>query len=561
MPNCNDDKITFFGRTSFRNQHKKFGIKRDDRRRHFYVVGKTGMGKTALLKNMMVQDIRNGEGFGFVDPHGETAEELLDFIPPERINDVVYFDPADVSHAIGFNVLEHVDEDKRHLVASGLMGIFKKIWPDVWSARMEYILNNTILALLEYPNSTMLGINRMMADKNYRKDVIRKVSDPMVTSFWKNEFGRYSDQFAVEATAAIQNKVGQFLSAPLIRNIVGQVNSTINMREIMDDGKILILNLSKGKIGEDNAKLLGGLLVTKLQLAAMSRVDIPEEERKDFFLYIDEFQNFASKSFVTILSEARKYRLALILAHQYISQLEEDEKVGHSMRNAVFGNVGTIVSFRVGAEDGEALEKEFAPEIYPEDFINLPKYNIYVKLMIDGVSGKPFSAETLPPPQPPVNSEKEKIIRVSKERYAVPRETIEEKLNRWLGDFEETAGTKVDLYDAKCSECGKKTKVPFIPDGSRPTYCRKHRDMINKDKDGDDKKDKSDGKKDKNKDKSDKKKGESKDQKKERQAKESKEKKKGPSLREALYDQEEGEDDKKSDLKKALRKALNKKDS
>ena len=502
------------------------------------------MGKTALLQNMMVQDIRNGEGFGFVDPHGEAAEELLDFIPPERINDVVYFNPADVSHAIGFNVLEHVDEDKRHLVASGLMGIFKKIWPDVWSARMEYILNNTILALLEYPNSTMLGINRMMADKNYRRDVIRKVSDPMVKSFWKNEFGRYSEQFAVEATAAIQNKVGQFLSAPLIRNIVGQVNSTIDMRDIMDDGKILILNLSKGKIGEDNAKLLGGLLVTKLQLAAMSRVDIPEEERKDFFLYIDEFQNFASKSFVTILSEARKYRLALILAHQYISQLEEDEKVGHSMRNAVFGNVGTIVSFRVGAEDAEALEKEFTPGIYPEDFINLPKYNVYVKLMIDGVSGKPFSAETLPPPEPENESQVEKIIRVSKERYAIPREDIEEKLSRWLGDFEETAGTKVDLYDAKCSNCGKKTKVPFIPDGSRPTYCRTCRKK---------KEEIEERKKEKEKSKKKNKKEDSKD----------KSKRNGKSLQEALREESEdsvNNNEDKSDLKQALRKALNKKD-
>ena len=539
------DTITYFGRTSFRNKNKKFGIKRDDRRRHFYVIGKTGMGKTALLQNMMVQDIQNGEGFGFVDPHGEAAEELLEFIPPERINDVVYFNPADVSHAIGFNVLEHVDEDKRHLVASGLMGIFKKIWPDVWSARMEYILNNTVLALLEYPNSTMLGINRMMADKNYRRDVVRKVSDPMVKSFWKNEFGRYSDQFAVEATAAIQNKVGQFLSAPLIRNIVGQVNSTIDMREIMDEGKILILNLSKGKVGEDNAKLLGGLLVTKLQLAAMSRVDIPEDERKDFFLYIDEFQNFASKSFVTILSEARKYRLALILAHQYISQLEEDEKVGHSMRNAVFGNVGTIVSFRVGAEDAEALEKEFTPGIYPEDFINLPKYNVYVKLMIDGVSGKPFSAETLPPPEPEKDSQKDKIIRVSKERYAVPREKIEDKLNRWLGDFEETAGTKVDLYDAKCSNCGKKTKVPFIPDGSRPTYCRKCRkkmdEIESKDKEKEKKK---------------------KEKKKKEEKKEEEERPKGKSLQDALREEvETDEDEEESDLKKALREALNKKDS
>jgi CxxC-x17-CxxC domain-containing protein len=539
MSDINKSEITYFGKTNFRNQGKKFGIKRDDRRRHFYIIGKTGMGKTALLQNMMVQDILNGEGFGFVDPHGEAAEELLDFIPPERINDVVYFNPADVTHAIGFNVLEQVDKDKRHLVASGLMGIFKKIWPDVWSARMEYILNNTVLALLEYPNSTMLGINRMKADKNYRKDVIRKVTDPMVKSFWKNEFGRYSEQFAVEATAAIQNKVGQFISAPLIRNIVGQVNSTIDMRKIMDERKILILNLSKGKIGEDNAKLLGGLLVTKLQLAAMSRVDIPEEERKDFFLYIDEFQNFATKSFVTILSEARKYRLALVLAHQYISQLQEDEKVGNSMRDAVFGNVGTIVSFRVGSEDAEVLEKEFVPGIYPEDFVNLPKYHVYVKLMIDGVSGKPFSATTLPPPESSFDSQREKIIRVSKERYAVKRETIEEKLNRWLGEFEETAGTKVDLYDAKCSNCGKKTKVPFIPDGSRPTYCRTCRKKIEE----------IEGKK------------KEKEEKKKKEEKSGKRKTEGKSLQDALKEEVSEEDlEEASDLKKALRQALSKKD-
>ncbi len=527
------DTITYFGRTTFRNQKDKFGIKRDDRRRHFYIIGKTGMGKTALLQNMMVQDILNGEGFGFVDPHGEAAEELLDFIPPERINDVIYFNPADVSHAMGFNVMEHVDKDQRHLVASGLMGIFKKIWPDVWSARMEYILNNTVLALLEYPNSTMLGINRMMADKHYRKQVVNKVSDPMVRSFWENEFGRYSEQFAVEATAAIQNKVGQFISAPLIRNIVGQVKSTIDMREVMDEGKILILNLSKGRVGEDNAKLLGGLLVTKLQLAAMSRVDTPEEQRKDFFLYIDEFQNFATKSFVTILSEARKYRLALVLAHQYISQLEEDEKVGHSMKDAVFGNVGTIVSFRVGSEDAEVLEKEFTPGIYPEDFINLPKYHTYVKLMIDGISAKPFSAETLPPPDAPGSSNKEKIIRVSKERYAIPRETIEEKLSRWLGEFEETAASSVDLYDAKCSNCGKKTKVPFIPDGSRPTYCRtcrKKMEEIEAQK------------------------------KKKEEKKEEKRKPEGKSLREALMEERKETSESSSDLRNALREALNKKD-
>src|SRR3990167_3311024 len=269
------------------------------------------------------------------------------------------------------------------------MGVFKKVWPDVWSARMEYILNNVILALLEYPDSTLLGVNRMLADPEYRAKVVAEVKDPIIRSFWVTEYARYTQRYEIEATAAIQNKVGQFVSNALIRNIIGQTKSTIDMRRIMDEQKILILDLSKGKIGEDNSRLLGALLITKLQLAAMSRVDIPEEDRKDFYLYVDEFQNFATESFANILSEARKYRLNLIIAHQYIEQL--DEKV----QAAVFGNVGTIVCFRVGATDAEMLEKEFAPYITEEDLVNLAKWQVYLKLMIDGVASRPFSAETL----------------------------------------------------------------------------------------------------------------------------------------------------------------------
>ncbi len=475
-----NNDITFFGYTNFRNEKKKFGIKRDDRRRHFYAIGKTGMGKSEMLKNMAVQDIQRGDGVGFIDPHGETAEDILSFIPESRINDVVYFNPADMERVIGFNVMEKVNKEHRHLVASGLMGVFKKIWPDVWSPRMEYILNNTILALLDYPNSTLLGINRMMSDKEFRRKVVEKITDPVVKSFWTKEFASWSQQYATEAVAAIQNKVGQFTSAALVRNIIGQVQSTIDMRDIMDNRKILIVNLSKGKVGEDNSTLLGALLITKLQLAAMERVDIPEEERKDFFLYIDEFQNFATRSFINILSEARKYRLALTLSHQYIGQLDEYDKVGHHMRDAIFGNVGTIVTFRLGAEDAELIEREFVPNIFIEDIINLPKYNIYTKLMIDGISGRAFSAETIPPTEKEEKEIKEKIIRASGERYGTDRVKVEEKLSRWLGEFHEVAGTKEasgggkvqDLYDAQCSKCGKKTKVPFLPDEKRPTYCK-----------------------------------------------------------------------------------------
>ncbi len=469
-----EQDITILGETTFRNQRKRFGIKLDDRRRHIYIIGKTGMGKTALLMNMAIQDILAQRGIGFIDPHGEAAEMLLDYIPRKRINDVIYFNPADIDYPIAFNVMEKVLPEHRHLVASGLMGVFKKIWPDVWSARMEYILNNTILALLEYPNTTLLCINRMLADPEYRKKVVERITDPVVKSFWVNEFARYTQRYEVEATAAIQNKVGQFISNPLIRNIIGQVKTKIDMRKVMDEGKILIANLSKGKIGEDNSRLLGALLITKLQLAAMSRVDIPEEERRDFFLYVDEFQNFATEAFVNILSEARKYRLSLTLAHQYLGQLEETTPLGKStkVRDAIFGNVGTIICFRVGAEDAEFLEKEFAPEFTANDLVNLAKYNVCIKLMIDGVASAPFSAQTLPLIEKPKVSYKETIIKVSNERYATKREVIEEKIEKWSSSTKPVEIKQDILAKAICSICGKETRVPFLPDPKRPVYCK-----------------------------------------------------------------------------------------
>ncbi|OGI32778.1 MAG: hypothetical protein A2271_02240 [Candidatus Moranbacteria bacterium RIFOXYA12_FULL_35_19] len=431
-------EINFFAKTNFRNQERNFGIKKDDRRRHMYVIGKTGMGKSNMLENMAIQDIRAGYGMCYVDPHGEGAEKMLRAVPANRINDVVYFNPADKEFPIAFNILESVEEDKKHLVASGMMGVFKKIWPDVWSPRMEYILNNTILALLDYPGSTMLGVNRMMSDKDYRKRVYPKIKDPVVKSFWINEFDKWEDKFRKEAVAAIQNKVGQFLSSFVIRHIVGQPKSTIDMRDIMDNQKILIVNLSKGRIGEDAMRLLGGMIVTKIQLAAMGRVEIPEEERKDFYLYVDEFQNFATESFANILSEARKYRLALILAHQYVNQLIFDGNT--TVRDAIFGNVGTIVSFRVGAEDAEALEKEFDPVFLMNDIVNLAKYQMYLKLMIDGIAGDAFSATSLPPVDLiDTKGNEEKVIAVSRERYGKARKEVEEKIARWSGmfDFEE----------------------------------------------------------------------------------------------------------------------------
>ena len=412
-------------------------------------------------------------------------------MPKERIKDVIFFNPADLDFPISFNVMEKVEFKYRHLVAGGLMGVFKKVWPDVWSARMEYILNNTILALLEYPDSTLLGVNRMLSDVEYRKKVVAMVRDPIVKAFWETEYARYTQRYEIEATAAIQNKVGQFVSNALIRNVIGQPQSTINMRQIMDDEKILILDLSKGRIGEDNSRLLGALLITKIQLAAMSRVDIPEAERRDFYLYVDEFQNFATESFANILSEARKYRLCLIIGHQYITQMEEE------VRDAVFGNVGTMAVFRVGAEDAEFLEKEFSPEFTAEDLVNTSKYNIYLKLMIDGVASHPFSALTLPPPEPVAQSNREKIIEASRATYGIKKEIVEERIINWLAPEQEkpagaaaprpaasrppssfagTVGQGGDsptvLYDAICSICGKPTKVIFEPQEGRPIYCK-----------------------------------------------------------------------------------------
>lgn len=474
-----ENEITYFARTNFRNQMTKFGIKTDDRRRHVYIIGKTGMGKSTLMENMFLSDIYAGHGCCYVDPHGDAAEKLIDFIPSWRINDVVYFNPSDMDFPVGFNILEAVDERHKHLVASGMMGVFKKIWENMWSSRMEYILNNTILALLDNPGSTLLGINRMLSDAEYRKKIVSNVKDPIVRQFWLQEFASYNEKYATEAVAPIQNKIGQFLSASIIRNIVAQVKSTIDVRQVMDSQKILIINLSKGRIGEDNSRLLGGMLITKIQLSAMERVDMPETERKDFYLYVDEFQNFAVESFANILSEARKYRLCLNMAHQYIAQLSDE------VREAVFGNVGTIITYRVGSPDAEFLEKEFAPTFTMEDIVNLPKFNVYLRLLIDGVASQPFSAMTLPPIAQ-VTQSFDKVTQVSRERYAHPRHEIEDKIVKWSGLegvsdddlLQKAADKKKSAKDSRkpkheynCTRCEKDIVLPVELDRSRPIYC------------------------------------------------------------------------------------------
>lgn len=418
----NPERVTYFAKTDARNKMVPFGIKAKDRTRHVYIIGKTGMGKSTCLENMAVQDIKNGEGFCFIDPHGKTAELLLEYIPEERIKDVLYFAPFDLDNPVSFNVMEDVGYDKRHLVVSGLMSAFKKIWVDAWSARMEYILTNTLLALLEYPDATMLGVNKMYTDKNYRRKVVESVKDPLVKSFWVDEFATYTDRYTQEATPAIQNKIGQFTGNPLIRNIVGQPKSTFDLREMVDNRKILIVNLSKGKVGEVNANLLGSMLITKLYLAAMSRADVSPaalERLPNFYFYVDEFQSFANESFADILSEARKYKLNLTMAHQYIEQMSEE------VRDAVFGNVGTMITFRVGAYDAEVLEKEFMPQFTAQDLVNLGFAQIYLKLMIDGVGSQPFSAETLPPIAQPEVSSRDAVIEYSRKKYSNSRDVIE----------------------------------------------------------------------------------------------------------------------------------------
>jgi hypothetical protein len=434
------NKITYFAATNSRSGSTPFGIKRKDRARHMYVIGKTGMGKSTLLENMAIQDIRNGEGMAFIDPHGSTADRIMEYVPESRVKDVVYFAPFDMDYPVAFNVMEDVGYDKRHLVVSGLLSAFRKIWVDAWSARMEYILSNTLLALLEYPGATLLDVNRMLVNKTFRKKVVENVKDPIVKAFWVEEFATYTDRYTQEATPAIQNKIGQFTSNPLIRNIVGQSKSSFDIRDIMDQKKILIMNLSKGRVGEVNATLLGSMLVTKIYLAAMSRADVSASTLNtlpSFYFYVDEFQSFANQSFADILSEARKYKLNLIIAHQYVEQMEEE------VRDAVFGNVGTTVAFRVGPFDAEVLETIFQPQFTQTDLVNLGFAQVYLTLMIDGVGSPPFSATTLPPFDPPPQSFVAKVLENSREHFAKPRGEVERVIEEWQAkDREEPPAKK-----------------------------------------------------------------------------------------------------------------------
>jgi hypothetical protein len=391
MPNGCKNPITVLGRTNFRNQHKTFGIRQADLRAHLYVIGKTGTGKSTLLETMIRQDIQAGRGLAVFDPHGDLVERVLAAVPEKRKDELIYFNVPDASRPLGFNPLESVPPEKRSLAASGMLEVFKKIWAESWGPRLEHILRNALLALLDQPEATLAGILRLMDEVSFRRIAASRVRNAQVRSFWLREYENYPARFRAEAIAPIQNKVGAFLADPLLNAIVTQPRSAFDIRGIMDEGHILLVNLAKGKIGGDTAALLGAMLVSRIGLTALTRVDVPEGERRDFHLFLDEFQAFTTLSLANMLSELRKYRVNLILAHQYLAQLDLP------IRSAILGNVGTIVSFRVGMEDAEILAKEFYPEFAPVDLVSLPNYSIYLRLMVDGVVSSPFSAETLGP--------------------------------------------------------------------------------------------------------------------------------------------------------------------
>lgn len=450
------DNICFIGTVDIDNQFKSFGLLQEDRRRHVYVLGKSGMGKSTMLENMILQDIYSGQGVCFLDPLGDSAESILDQIPRYRQNDVIYFNPADTQNPIGLNMLESTG-DADFLIASSLMTVLKRLWEGTWSARMEYILNNTILLLLETPGSTLIGIIKLLTDKGFRDGLVSNCKNILVKNFWEQEFPKFSEKYQSEAIAPILNKVGQFFSTSMIRNILGQSRSTINFRDIMDSKKILIANLAKGKIGEDNSSLLGSMLVTKFQLAAMSRTNIPENQRSDFFLYVDEFQNFITDSFVTILSEARKYRLCLTIAHQYIAQLNSEDS--ERIKDAIFGNVGTIVTFRVGADDSEVLEKELQP-VLKESFLKLDRGQIIVKLSISNRTLNPFVALTLPPIYASIRGSKKYLEDFSKHTWGVPKDRVEQEINAFFAQgliFDKNTGGV--LPTKKKRTRNKKSKV------------------------------------------------------------------------------------------------------
>ncbi len=418
-----DENISAFGLTNFRGINHQFGMLRSDRSRHVYIIGQTGAGKSGTLELFALSDIFHGQGYAIIDPHGDFAVNNMRFIPGSRLDDVVYFNPADTAYPLGFNPLEVTDPAHKTNISSEVIGVLKRMFGESWGPRLEYILRYTILALLDRPSTTMLDITRMLTDKKFRNETLDYCTDTVVLNFWKIEFASWNEKFQSEAIAPVLNKVGAFTANPVIRNIIGQPQSTFNIREIMDEGKILIVNLSKGLIGEDNAAILGAFMVTKIQLAAMSRSDIPNvEDRRPFYLYVDEFQNFATDSFATILSEARKYGLNLTVANQYISQMTE------TVRDAVFGNVGTMISFRVSADDSPILAKQFEPQFEPIDLLQMHNRHFIINMVINGEKAPAFSATTLTLPAEQIDNSG-RIIENTRRNYSRSRSEVEQEIS------------------------------------------------------------------------------------------------------------------------------------
>lgn len=440
-----DADISAFGLTNFRGINHQFGMYRRDRSRHVYIIGQTGAGKSGMLELFALSDVFYNQGYCIIDPHGDFAINNLRFVPESRIQDVVYFNPADTAYPVAFNPLELDDPARKPNVCSEVIGVLKRMFGDSWGPRLEHILRYTLLALLDRPETTLLDISRILTDKDFRKETLDYCQDVTVLQFWKHEFGQWNEKQVNESIAPVLNKVGAFTANPIIRNIIGQPKSSFNVRKIMDEGKILVVNLSKGLIGEDNAAILGAFLVTKVQLAAMSRSDIPNvADRRPFYLYVDEFQNFATDSFAVILSEARKYGLNLTVANQYISQMTD------SVRDAVFGNVGTTISFRVSADDAPILAKQFEPIFDQSDLIQMNNRNFVISMIINGEKVPAFSATTLSLPTTPQDNF-DRIVESSRRLYsrnraeveAEIRETIEqsEKYKKELSDSGRAAGS------------------------------------------------------------------------------------------------------------------------
>ena len=439
------------GKASFRGEEVDVKLSDDDRRRHAYIIGRSGSGKSVLMENMALQDIRNGQGVCVVDPHGDLIDHILPNIPKERAEDVIIFNPSDIERPIGLNMLEANTPEEMDFAASEMVQIFYKLVsdPSMIGPMFEHNMRNAMLTLMankEHPG-TLADIPRMFTDRSFQQYNLKFVTDPMVRAFWEKEMAQTSDEQKGEMLGYLISKVGRFIENEMVRNIVGQSKSGFNIREVMDSQKILLVNLSKGTVGEMNSNLLGLVLVSKLQMAALSRANLPESERKDFYLYIDEFQNFITDSIATILSEARKYRLDLTIAHQYMSQLVQNNDT--RIRDAVLGNVGTIISFRIGVEDAEVLAKEFAPVFNQNDLLNVEKYTAYIKLLINNTASRPFNMNPTGP-LPEGNSELASAIKeLSRLKYGRPRDEITKEIlmRTKLGDSitKESTGVEASL--------------------------------------------------------------------------------------------------------------------